>query len=71
MSDRPEYYDGDHGLRCEEVINNFFAHKAWLAMAFKYLARAGKKVSEVEDLKKAKSVIDLELGRLSGETWRN
>ena len=56
MSDpvnHPQHYRTDSGLEAIEVIEAFFPNDYHLGNAFKYLARAGKKDDEVQDLKKA------------------
>ena len=61
MSDpvnHPQHYRTDSGLEAIEVIEAFFPNDYHLGNAFKYLARAGKKDDEVQDLEKAVWYID-------------
>lgn len=55
----PDYYKSG-GLEAIEVIEAFFPDNPHLAMAFKYLARMGKKPGNtlVQDAEKAKWYID-------------
>lgn len=55
----PDYYKRG-GLEAIEVIEAFFPDNPHLAMAFKYLARIGKKPGNtlVQDAEKAKWYID-------------
>lgn len=53
----PEHYK-TNGLEAIEVIEAFFMHSPHLANVFKYIARAGKKDNEVQDLKKAAWYLD-------------
>lgn len=56
----PSHYQTDSGLEAIDVIEAFFKENAYLANAFKYLSRCGKKdiADPVEDLEKAKEYID-------------
>ena len=61
--DHPPHYGGDTPYEAIKVI------EAWglgfhLGNAVKYLSRAGKKGSAVEDLKKERWYIDREIARL-------
>lgn len=49
----PKHYQTDAGIEAIEVIEAFFPNNVHFANAFKYLARAGKKDSLVEDVEKA------------------
>lgn len=49
----PAHYATSAGMEAIDVIDAFFYDDFYLASAFKYLARAGKKDNEVEDLRKA------------------
>lgn len=49
----PSHYQTSAGLEAIDVIEAFFYDDFHLANAFKYLARAGKKDNEIEDLRKA------------------
>lgn len=58
---RPDYYKAN-GLEAFDVIDayNFNFN---LGNAFKYIARAGKKDDKVEDLKKAITYLNREIGK--------
>ena len=49
----PSHYATSAGLEAIDVIEAFFDDDFHLGNAFKYLARAGKKDNEIEDLRKA------------------
>ena len=49
----PAYYATSSGLEAIDVIEAFFDDDFHLGNAFKYIARAGKKDNEIEDLRKA------------------
>ena len=49
----PSYYATSAGLEAIDVIEAFFDDDFHLGNAFKYIARAGKKDDEIEDLRKA------------------
>lgn len=49
----PFHYQTSAGLEAIDVIEAFFDDDFHLGNAFKYLARAGKKDNEIEDLRKA------------------
>lgn len=49
----PAHYQTDNGLEAIEVIEAFFENNYHLGNAFKYMARAGKKNDELEDIEKA------------------
>lgn len=51
--DHPAHYATSAGLEAIDVIEAFFDDDFHLGNAFKYLARAGKKDNEIEDLRKA------------------
>lgn len=51
--DHPPHYATSAGLEAIDVIEAFFDDDFHLGNAFKYLARAGKKDNEIEDLRKA------------------
>lgn len=52
MVNHPPHYTFA-GLEAIEVIDAFFKENYYLGQVFKYIARAGKKGDEIEDLKKA------------------
>lgn len=49
----PAHYQTESGLEAIEVIEAFFEDNYHLGNAFKYMARAGKKNNEREDIQKA------------------
>lgn len=49
----PAHYQTENGLEAIEVIEAFFENNYHLGNAFKYMARAGKKNDELEDIEKA------------------
>ena len=49
----PKHYQTESGLEAIEVIEAFFHNNAFLANAFKYLARAGKKDKTSQELNKS------------------
>lgn len=49
----PSHYQTENGLEAIEVIEAFFRTNYHLGNAFKYMARAGKKNDEREDIEKA------------------
>lgn len=49
----PSHYQTENGLEAIEVIEAFFENNYHLGNAFKYMARAGKKNDELEDIEKA------------------
>lgn len=49
----PAHYQTESGLEAIEVIEAFFEDNYHLGNAFKYMARAGKKNDELEDIEKA------------------
>lgn len=49
----PPHYATSSGLEAIDVIEAFFHDSFHLGNAFKYIARAGKKNDEIEDLRKA------------------
>lgn len=49
----PPHYVTSSGLEAIDVIEAFFDRDFHLGNAFKYIARAGKKNDEIEDLRKA------------------
>ena len=49
----PPHYATSSGLEAIDVIEAFFDDDFHLGNAFKYIARAGKKDNEIEDLRKA------------------
>lgn len=49
----PAHYQTENGLEAIEVIEAFFEDNYHLGNAFKYMARAGKKNDELEDIEKA------------------
>lgn len=49
----PSHYQTESGLEAIEVIEAFFEDNYHLGNAFKYMARAGKKNDELEDIEKA------------------
>ena len=51
--DHPSHYQTENGLEAIEVIEAFFKENYHLGNAFKYMARAGKKNDELEDIEKA------------------
>lgn len=51
--DHPPHYVTGSGLEAIDVIEAFFDDDFHLGNAFKYIARAGKKNDEIEDLRKA------------------
>jgi hypothetical protein len=57
----PSHYFADNGLEAIDVIEAFFHDNAYLANVFKYLARAGKKDSVLQDLSKAKFYLQREI----------
>lgn len=57
----PSHYQTESGLEAIDVIEAFFHNNAYLANVFKYIARAGKKGSKLEDLKKAKVYLEREI----------
>ena len=59
----PPHYQSESGLEAIEVIDAFFHDNAYLANVFKYIARAGKKGTVVEDLQKARVYLDREIAR--------
>ena len=63
MSIRPDYYT-QNGLEAFDVIKAFFMDKAFLSHAFKYMARAGKKGDEREDIRKAITYLEAHLETL-------
>lgn len=67
MVNHPPHYQSNSGLEAIEVIEAFFLDNALLANAFKYLARAGKKGSAGEDLRKSVWYINREIERLGGQ----
>lgn len=58
---RPDYYKAN-GLEAFDVIDSFELNFN-LGNAFKYIARAGKKDDKVEDLKKAITYLNREIGK--------
>ena len=68
MSDpvnHPSHYFADNGLEAIDVIEAFFFENAYLANVFKYIARAGKKDSVLQDLSKAKFYLQREIDRVT------
>ena len=63
MSIRPDYYT-QNGLEAFDVIKAFFMDKAFLSHAFKYMARAGRKGDEREDIRKAITYLEAHLETL-------
>lgn len=56
MSDpvnHPDHYQTESGLEAIDVIEAFFHDNAFLANAFKYLAREGKKDASEQELNKS------------------
>lgn len=71
MSDpvnHPQHYKTDSGLEAIEVIEAFFPNDYHLGNAFKYLARAGKKDDEVQDLEKAVWYINRRISSVKDDT---
>lgn len=55
---RPRHYQTDTGIEAIDVIEAFFPNDFHLSNVFKYIARAGKKHDEIEDLRKARWYLD-------------
>lgn len=71
MSDpvsHPQHYMTDSGLEAIDVIEAFFPNDYHLGNAFKYLARAGKKDDEVQDLEKAVWYINRRISSVKDDT---
>lgn len=49
----PSHYQTESGMEAIDVIEAFFRTNHYLASTFKYIARAGKKNDEREDIEKA------------------
>lgn len=49
----PSHYQTESGMEAIDVIEAFFRTNYYLASTFKYMARAGKKNDELEDIEKA------------------
>lgn len=64
----PAHYQTESGLEAIEVIEAFFKENYHLGNAFKYMARAGKKVDELEDIEKAIWYLERYKKFLEGET---
>lgn len=68
MSDpvnHPPHYYALNGMEAIDVIEAFFFENAYLANVFKYIARAGKKDSVLQDLSKAKFYLQREIDRVT------
>lgn len=61
MVNSPPHYKADTGLEAISVIRAFFRDNYNLGSVFKYIARAGKKWDDLEDLKKARWYLDKEI----------
>lgn len=63
----PAHYQTESGLEAIEVIEAFFGNNYHLGNAFKYMARAGKKNDELEDIEKAIWYLERYKQSLGGE----
>lgn len=64
----PSHYQTESGLEAIDVIEAFFENNYHLGNAFKYMARAGKKDDELEDIEKAIWYLERYKKFLEGET---
>lgn len=64
----PSHYISESGLEALDVIEAFFHDNYFLGNVFKYIARAGKKGDELEDLQKAEVYLGREIQRVSGSS---
>lgn len=61
MVNHPPHYQTADGLEAIDVIKAYFRENYNLGQVFKYIARCGKKNDAIEDLKKARWYLDMEI----------
>jgi len=71
LVNHPPHYQSGNGIEVIDVIESFgLDRNLYRGNVVKYVLRASKKGSEVQDLEKARWYLDREIARLKGETGK-